>query len=229
MNRPVTACCRSHGCSSSTSTVRERRAASSDHQQSSTTGARQFLLITLSLPSSNKYVGPPYRRIKMYAARWSRGNSSCRSISAGCPRLTSAANPPAAAAAVDRRKRQKDGRTDILPFYDALRILCEPRHNVNTTTAVTNMPFLQPQHVGKIRQYDLKDACESGLTQKRTDNVTVRCFHCGYTRASKLTRSQPPWLKRTLANLLSPTPTSHLREVSLSLALHESRLPCDTN
>jgi len=112
MNRPVTACCRSHGCSSSTSTVRERRAASSDHQQSSTTGARQFLLITLSLPSSNKYVGPPYRRTKMYAARWSRGNSSCRSISAGCPRLTSAANPPAAAAAVDRRKRQKDGRTD---------------------------------------------------------------------------------------------------------------------
>ena len=128
-----------------------------------------------------------------------------------------------------RTDRRTDGRTDILPFYDALRILCEPRHNVNTTTAVTNMPFLQPQHVGKIRQYDLKDACESGLTQKRTDNVTVRCFHCGYTRANKLTRSQPPWLKRTLANLLSPTPTSHLREVSLSLALHESRLPCDIN
>jgi len=47
----------------------------------------------------------------MYAARMSRGSSNYRSISTAGPRPFSAANPPAAAAAVDRRDRQTDGRT----------------------------------------------------------------------------------------------------------------------
>ena len=56
-----------------------------------------------------------------------------QSIDICCPRLTSAANPPAAAAAVDRRDRQTgrtDGRTDTRPFYDAYRILCGPSNVV---------------------------------------------------------------------------------------------------
>jgi len=50
-----------------------------------------------------EYVGPPYSQTKIYAARVSRASS--------CPHLTSATNPPAAAAAVDRRDRQTHGRT----------------------------------------------------------------------------------------------------------------------
>ena len=46
------------------------------------------------------------------------------------PRPTSAANPPAAAAAVDRRDRQTDGRTDgHATVLGRLRILCRPRYN----------------------------------------------------------------------------------------------------
>jgi len=41
------------------------------------------------------------------------------SIDMCCPRLILAANPSAAATAVDRWDRQTDGRTDIRPFYDA--------------------------------------------------------------------------------------------------------------
>jgi len=43
------------------------------------------------------------------------------------PRPTSAANPPAAAAAVDRRDRQTDGWT-LNRFFDAYRILCGRRN-----------------------------------------------------------------------------------------------------
>jgi len=50
-------------------------------------------------------VGPKFTRPT------SRGSSSYRSISAAGPSPTSAANPPAAAAAVDRRDRQTDGQT----------------------------------------------------------------------------------------------------------------------
>ena len=50
-----------------------------------------------------------------------------------CQRPTSAANPPAAAAAVDRRDRQTDGRTDTRPFRDAYRIPCGPRSNQRLT------------------------------------------------------------------------------------------------
>jgi len=58
---------------------------------------------------SNKYAEPPCSRTKIYAA--SRGSSSCRSITC-CPRPTSAANPPAAAAVVDRRDRQTEEWSD---------------------------------------------------------------------------------------------------------------------
>ena len=50
-----------------------------------------------------EYVGPPYSQTKIYAARVSRASIY--------PHLTSATNPPAAAAAVDRRDRQTHGRT----------------------------------------------------------------------------------------------------------------------
>ena len=40
-----------------------------------------------------------------------------------------AANPPAAAAAVDRRDRRTVGRTDTRPLYDAYFVLCGPRNN----------------------------------------------------------------------------------------------------
>jgi len=55
------------------------------------------------------------------------------SIDVCCPRPTSAANPPAAAAAVDRRDRQTNRRTDTRPFYDACRILCGSRNKLLPT------------------------------------------------------------------------------------------------
>ena len=72
-----------------------------------------FRLLNLS---KNKYAGPPDSRTKIYAARASCGSSSCMSIDICCPRPTSAANPPAAAAAVDRRDRRTDTRQF---FFDA--------------------------------------------------------------------------------------------------------------
>jgi len=63
---------------------------------------------------SNKYAGPPYSRAKIYAAHMSRGSSGYRSISAAAgPRPTSAANPPAAADAVDRWDKQTDGQRTL--------------------------------------------------------------------------------------------------------------------
>ena len=55
-------------------------------------------------------VGPKFTRLSRHAA-------AQLSINISCPRPTSAANPPAAAAAVDRRDRQ----TDTRPFCDAMR------------------------------------------------------------------------------------------------------------
>jgi len=73
-----------------------------------------FRLLNLS---KNKYAGPPDSRTKIYAARASCGSSSCISIDICCPRPTSAANPPAAAATVGGRDR----RTDTRQFFDACR------------------------------------------------------------------------------------------------------------
>jgi len=81
-------------------------------------------------------VGPKY-----YAAHMSRCSSSYRSISAAGPRPTSAANPPAAAAAV-RSMGQIDGRTDGRTLdrfvthtaYDANRVMksaLRPRMQIN--------------------------------------------------------------------------------------------------
>jgi len=55
----------------------------------------------------NKYVGPPYSRIKIYAARY-RSMSAAHTL-----RRATNNNKPAAAAttAVDRRDRRTDGRT----------------------------------------------------------------------------------------------------------------------
>jgi len=77
-------------------------------------------VLVFSVASLNKYVGPTYSRTIIYAARMSRSSSSCRAISAAGPRPTSAANPPAAAAAMGKT----DGWTDTRPFYDAYRLLC---------------------------------------------------------------------------------------------------------
>ena len=60
----------------------------------------------------NKFVGPPYSRTKIYAARMPRCSRSYRLTSAAGLRPTSAANPPATAASVDRRVRGTDGQTD---------------------------------------------------------------------------------------------------------------------
>jgi len=57
-------------------------------------------------------VGPPYSRTKIYAARVSRVRRQLSSDIC-CPRPTPTVNPPAAAAAVDRRDRQTDGRTTL--------------------------------------------------------------------------------------------------------------------
>jgi len=86
------------------------------------------LAVPQALPSNTSTldrlaVGPTFMRP---ACRYS---SSCRSISAAGPRQTSAANPPTAAAAVDRWDRLTDRRTDIRPFYNAYSILRGPRNN----------------------------------------------------------------------------------------------------
>ena len=90
-----------------------------------------------ALCTENKYVGRPYSRAKIYAARMKRGSSSYRSISAAGPRPTSAANPPAAVATVDRWDRQTDGqtdkRTDTRPFYESYGVLCGARNNAHLT------------------------------------------------------------------------------------------------
>jgi len=77
-------------------------------------------------PSVNKHVGPPCSRTRNL-----RGPHVARrqqlSVDICCPRPTSAANPPAAAAAVSRRDRRTDGQKDTRAFYDAYRILRGPR------------------------------------------------------------------------------------------------------
>ena len=77
-------------------------------------------------PSINKHVGPPCSRTRNL-----RGPHVARrqqlSVDICCPRPTSAANPPAAAAAVSRRDRRTDGQKDTRAFYDAYRILRGPR------------------------------------------------------------------------------------------------------
>jgi len=65
------------------------------------------------LPVGHNLRGP-------HVTRWQQ-----LSIDIRCRRPTSATNPAATAAAVDRRDRQTDGRTDTGSFYDAYRILCE--------------------------------------------------------------------------------------------------------
>jgi len=67
----------------------------------------------------NKYVGPSYSKAKIYAVRLSHSSNSYSSISAAGAHATSAANPPATTAAVDRR----DGQTDTRPFYNTYCIL----------------------------------------------------------------------------------------------------------
>jgi len=54
-----------------------------------------------------------------------RSSSNYQSIDVCCPRPTSAANPPAAAAAVDRRDRQTDRRT--LDRFMTLAAFCADR------------------------------------------------------------------------------------------------------
>ena len=55
------------------------------------------------------------------------------SIDICCRRPTSTANPPADAAAVDRRDRQTDRRADGHSFCDAYRVLCGPRDKTKAT------------------------------------------------------------------------------------------------
>jgi len=58
---------------------------------------------------------------------------ACRAAAAAIDRYllqTHAANPPTAAAAVDRWDRQTDGRTDTRPLYDVYRILHKPRNKL---------------------------------------------------------------------------------------------------
>jgi len=70
-------------------------------------------------PLTNKHVKPLYSRAKI-----TRHACSATAVAAidRCvlPARRSAANPPAAAAAVDRRDRQTDGRTGTRPLYDAI-------------------------------------------------------------------------------------------------------------
>jgi len=54
-----------------------------------------------------------------------RSSSNYQSIDVCCPRPTSAANPPTAAAAVDRRDRQTDGQT--LDRFMTLAAFCADR------------------------------------------------------------------------------------------------------
>jgi len=62
---------------------------------------------------------------------------------------TAAANPPAATAAVDRRDRQTDRRTDTRPIYDAHRRVCAPRKQVvfagggRTTTLTSGSDYTE--------------------------------------------------------------------------------------
>jgi len=92
----------------------------------------------------NKYVGPPYSRDEIYAARMSRRAAAkrldagrCRSIACtrrrwlsidiSCARPSSTANALLVADAVDRRDIQTDRHSTVLTrFY--YRILCGPRN-----------------------------------------------------------------------------------------------------
>jgi len=67
-------------------------------------------------------VGPKFTRPACRAAASLVSSDIC------CRRPTSAANPPAAADAVDRLDRRTDARTDTCLFYDAYHVLCGPRN-----------------------------------------------------------------------------------------------------
>ena len=73
-------------------------------------------------------VGPKFMRPARPAA--------ASAIDTCCPRPTSAANPPVAAAAVNRRDRETDRRTNgqtLDRYCDAHRIRPEPRETLTST------------------------------------------------------------------------------------------------
>jgi len=89
-------------------------------------------------PSENKYDRPPYSRTNIFRAPHVARQQQL-SMDICCPRPTSAANPPAAAAAVDWRDTQTDGRTDGL-FRNVYSTLCGPR----ITSSISHFFFCVP-------------------------------------------------------------------------------------
>jgi len=98
----------------------------------------------------NQYVGPPYTRTKITLPAYITRQQQL-SIDICCLRTTSAANPPANAAAVNRRDRQMDTR----PFYEAYRILCVLRKNESIRS--------NEQQVGQIYRLLVLGVAESEL------------------------------------------------------------------
>jgi len=70
-----------------------------------------------------KYVGPPYRRAEIYAARVLRGGSSHRSIFAARARAQQQTRRPPLLLSIDGTDGQTDVRTDTRPLHDAYRVL----------------------------------------------------------------------------------------------------------
>jgi len=108
-----------------------------------------FRLLNLS---KNKYAGPPDSRTKIYAARASCGSSSCMSIDICCPRPTSAANSPAAAAAVGGRDRRTDTRQFFLTHGPTISVFIGvPLWSVAVSTircqSVQSLAFLQAEWI----------------------------------------------------------------------------------
>ena len=70
--------------------------------------------VTIAFPMRNKYVGPPYSRTKIYAARMSRGSSSHRSTSAARARpQQQTRRPPLLLLSTDGRDRRTDRHSTV--------------------------------------------------------------------------------------------------------------------
>jgi len=85
------------------------------HPYCSARPIQHFVLhwVTIAFPMRNKYVGPPYSRTKIYAARMSRGSSSHRSTSAARARPQQQTRRPPLLLSTDGRDRRTDRHSTV--------------------------------------------------------------------------------------------------------------------
>ena len=118
---------------------------------------------------TNKYTldlrtfGPQFTRPASRAAAVEAVGRRQASIDICCPRRRSAANLPHVAAAVDRRDRQTDRRTDTRPCRDACRILRARCSKAETRAVDSNVGWRRGVVVSGVRRMNEVNARRARL------------------------------------------------------------------